>query len=46
MMIMYGFKETAYWWSKTLTVVFLDNVYRQMSKDQCVMVKTEGSKGD
>ena len=24
--------------------VFLDNGYRQMSKDQCVMVKTEGNK--
>ena len=40
--IMYWFKEAAYWWNKTLTKVFLDNGYRQMSKDQCVMVKTEG----
>ncbi len=43
--IMYGFKEAAYyWWNKTLTKVFRDDGYRQMSKDQCVMVKTEGSK--
>ena len=41
---MYGFKEAAYWWNKTLTKVFVDNGYRQMSKDQSVMVKTEGSK--
>ena len=41
---MYGFKEAAYWWNKTLTKAFLDNAYRQMSKDQCVMVKTERSK--
>ena len=40
---MYGFKEAAYWWNKTLTKVFVDNGYRQMSKDQSVMVKTEGS---
>ena len=42
--IMYGFKEAAYWWNKTLTKVFLDHGYRQMNKDQCVMVKSEGSK--
>ena len=42
--IMYGFKEAAYWWNKTLVKVFLENGYRQMGKDQCVLVKTEGSK--
>ena len=42
--IMYAFKEAAYWCNKALTKVFLDNGYRQMNKDQCVMVKTEGSK--
>ena len=42
--IMYGYKEAAHWWNKTLTKVFVDNGYRQMSKDRCVMVKTEGDK--
>ena len=42
--IMYGFKEAAYWWNKTLTKVFLDHGYKQMSKDQCVLVKSEGNK--
>ena len=42
--IMYGFKEAAYWWNKLLTKVFLDNGYQQMSKDQCVLVKSEGNK--
>ena len=32
--IMYGFKEAAYWWNKTLTKVLLDHGYKQMSKDQ------------
>ena len=41
---MYGFKEAAYWWNKTLTKVFLDHGYKQMSKDQCVLVKSEGNK--
>ena len=41
---MYGFKEAAYWWNKALVKVFLENGYRQMGKDQCVLVKTEGSK--
>ena len=27
-MYMYGFKEAAYWWNKTLSKVFLDNGYR------------------
>ena len=42
--IMYGFKQAAHYWNKTLVKVFLDNGYRQMSKDQCVMVKVEGGK--
>ena len=34
--IMYGFKEAAYWWNKTLTKVFLDHHgYKRISKDQC-----------
>ena len=41
---MYGYKEAAHWWNKTLTKVFVDNGYFQMSKDRCVMVKTEGDK--
>ena len=41
---MYGYKEAAHWWNKTLTKVFIGNGYRQMSKDRCVMVKTEGDK--
>ena len=40
--IMYGFKEAAHWWNKTLIKVFLDNGYRQKSKDQCVIFKVEG----
>ena len=35
--IMYGYKEA-------LTKVFIDNGYHQMSKNRCVMVKTEGDK--
>ena len=42
--IMYGYKEAAHWWNKTLSKVFVDNGYRQVSKDRCVMVKTEGDK--
>ena len=42
--IMYGYKEAAHWWNKTLTKVFVDDGYRQMSKDRCVMVKAEGDK--
>ena len=38
---MYGFKEAAYWWNVTLTKVFLENGYQQMSKDICVFVKCE-----
>ena len=34
--IMFGFKEAAYWWNKTLTKVFLDHHgYKRISKDQC-----------
>ena len=29
--IMHGFKEAAYWWNVTLTKVFLENGYKQMS---------------
>ena len=36
--IMYGFKEAAYWWNVTLTKVFLENGYRQMSKDRCAAI--------
>ena len=42
--IMYGYKEAAHWWNKTLIKVFMDNGYNQMSKDQCVMVKTDGNR--
>ena len=42
--IMYGFKEAAYWWNVMLIKVFVDNGYRQLSKDQCVLVKSEGNK--
>ena len=41
--IMYGFKEAAYWWNVTLTKVFLENGYKQMSKDKCVFVKSESN---
>ena len=41
--IMYGFKEAAYWWNVTLTKVFLENGYTQMSKDKCVFVKSESN---
>ena len=40
---MYGFKEAAYWCNVTLTKVFLDNGYKQMSKDKCVFVKSESN---
>ena len=42
--IMYGFKEAAYWWNVTLVNTFLANGYKQMSKDKCLMVKSEGNK--
>ena len=42
--IMYGFKEAAYWWNVMLVKFFVDNGYRQLSKDQCVLVKSEGNK--
>ena len=42
--IMYGLKEAAHWWNVTLINVFLANGYRQMSKDQCVLMKSEGDK--
>ena len=42
--IMYGYKEAAHWWNKTLINGFMDNGYRQLSKERCVMVKTEGGK--
>ena len=36
--IMYGFKEAADWWNKkTFTEVFLDNGYRQMSKNHSAL---------
>ena len=41
--IMYGFKEATYWWNVTLTKVFLENGYKQMSKDKCVFVKSENN---
>ena len=41
--IMYGFKEAAYWWNVTLTKVFLENGYKQMSKNKCVFVKSESN---
>ena len=41
--IMYGFKEATYWWNVTLTKVFLENGYKQMSKDKCVFVKSESN---
>ena len=40
--IMYGFKEAAYWWNVTLVKTFLANGYRQMNKDKCVLMKSEG----
>ena len=43
-MIIDGFKEAAYWWNNILVKVFLDKGYRQMGKDQCDLVKTEGNK--
>ena len=42
--IMYGYKEAAYWWNVTLIKVFVDNGYKQMDKDKCVLVKSEGGK--
>ena len=35
--VMYGYKEAAHWWNKTLIKVFMDNGYHQMSKYQCVI---------
>ena len=36
--IMYGYKEAADWWNKkTFTEVFLDNGYRQMSKNHSAL---------
>ena len=39
--IMYGYKEAAYWWNVNLIKVFVNNGYRQMNKDKCVLVKRE-----
>ena len=39
--IMYGFKEAGYCWNVTLTKVFLEKGYVQMSKDKCGFVKCE-----
>ena len=41
--IMYGFKEAAYWWNVTLTIVFLEKGCKQMSKDKSVFVKSESN---
>ena len=41
--IMYGFKEAAYWWNVLLVQAFLDNGFKQMDKDKCVLTKSEGN---
>ena len=35
--------QAAYWWNVTLINVFVDNGYRQMDKDKCVLVKRKGN---
>ena len=42
--IMYGFKEAAYWWNVLLVQAFLDNGFKQMDKDKCVLTKSEGNR--
>ena len=42
--IMYGYKEAAYCWNVTLVKTFLANGYKQVSKDKCVLVNSEGNK--
>lgn len=42
--IMYGLKEAAHWWNVMLVNVFLADGYYRMSKDQCVLMKSEGDK--
>ena len=39
--IMYGFREAAFWWNVMLTKVFVENGYKQMEKDKCVLVKSD-----
>ena len=40
---MHGFKEAAYWWNVTLTKVFIENGYKQISNDKCVFVRSESN---
>jgi len=40
--LMYGFKEAAHYWNKTLIDVFLRAGYTQCFKDSCVLWKREG----
>jgi hypothetical protein len=42
--LMYGYKEAAHYWNRTLVDVFLQNGYRQCVKDKCVLVKREGER--
>jgi hypothetical protein len=41
---MYGFKEAANYWYKTLTDVFIANGYKRCFKDGCALWKREGDK--
>ena len=40
--LMYGFKEAAHYWNKTLIDVFLKAGYTQCFKDSCVLWKRDG----
>ena len=40
--LMYGFKEAARYWNKTLVDVFVAAGYAQCFKDSCVLLKKEG----
>jgi len=42
--LMYGYKEAAHYWNRTLLDVFVKAGYKQCVKDKCVLVKREGGK--
>jgi hypothetical protein len=40
--LMYGYKEAAHYWNKTLMGVFFTAGYKQCAKDHCVLLRREG----
>jgi hypothetical protein len=42
--LMYGYKEAAHFWNKTLIGVFIGAGYKQSKKDPCLLYRKEGGK--